>query len=282
MKLNKPIVGMAETPDANGYWLVASDGGIFSYGDAKFFGSTGGMTLNQPIVGMAATPTGLGYWLVASDGGIFTYGDAKFFGSTGAMKLNQPIVGMAAEPDGSGYWLVASDGGIFSYGDAPFYGSTGGKALNKPIVGMASSADGNGYWLVASDGGIFSYGDAHYFGSTGAMTLNQPIVGMAVHPGIPASIVLTMSSVQPTTIPANGATQVGISVAGAPPGDILHVVGAGSPSGACGTLNPQTETVGSAMVPFFHYTASTTPGTCTVTATESEQGQTASMVITQH
>ena len=62
---------------------MASDGGIFSYGDAKFFGSTGAIHLNQPIVGMAATPDGGGYWLVASDGGIFSYGDAKFFGSTG-------------------------------------------------------------------------------------------------------------------------------------------------------------------------------------------------------
>ena len=108
-----------------GYWLVASDGGIFSYGDATFYGSTGGMALNKPIVGMAATPDGKGYWLVASDGGIFSYGDATFYGSTGGMTLNKPIVGMAATPDGKGYWLVASDGGIFSYGDATFYGSTG-------------------------------------------------------------------------------------------------------------------------------------------------------------
>jgi len=53
---------------------VASDGGIFAYGDAVFYGSTGGLPLNKPIVGMAATPSGHGYWLVASDGGIFAYG----------------------------------------------------------------------------------------------------------------------------------------------------------------------------------------------------------------
>jgi hypothetical protein len=95
--LNKPIVGMAATPDGNGYWLVASDGGIFAEGDAKFYGSTGAITLNKPIVGMASTPDGKGYWLVASDGGIFSYGDATFFGSMGGTKLNMPIVGMAAE-----------------------------------------------------------------------------------------------------------------------------------------------------------------------------------------
>ena len=74
---------MAATPDEKGYWLVASDGGIFAFGDAGFFGSTGGMRLVAPVVGMARTPDGGGYWLVASDGGVFSYGDAQFYGSMG-------------------------------------------------------------------------------------------------------------------------------------------------------------------------------------------------------
>ena len=48
---------MAPTPSGRGYWLVASDGGIFTFGDANFYGSTGAIKLNQPIVGIAATPT---------------------------------------------------------------------------------------------------------------------------------------------------------------------------------------------------------------------------------
>jgi hypothetical protein len=167
---------------AQGYWLDASDGGIFTYPNNTFYGSTGALKLNKPMVGMAATPDGQGYWLVASDGGIFSYGDALFHGSRGGQSLNKPIVGMAATPDGGGYWLVASDGGIFTYGDAGFYGSRGGQPLNKPIVGLAATADGKGYWLVASDGGIFSYGDATFYGSTGSLTLNKPVVGMAATP----------------------------------------------------------------------------------------------------
>ena len=81
-----------------GYWLVASDGGIFTFGDAGFFGSTGNLVLNKPIVGMAPTPSGRGYWLVASDGGVFTFGDAGFYGSTGDLRLNRPVVAMAAAP----------------------------------------------------------------------------------------------------------------------------------------------------------------------------------------
>ncbi len=165
-----------------GYRLAASDGGIFTYGSAGFFGSLGGKTLNQPIVGSAGFPTGPGYWLVASDGGVFTFGVAGFYGSTGSIVLNKPIVGMAPTPDGRGYWLVASDGGVFSFGDATFHGSAGSIQLRKPIVSMSATPDGGGYYLVAADGGVFTFGDAKYQGSTGAITLKQPIVSSGITP----------------------------------------------------------------------------------------------------
>src|SRR5205823_9156605 len=120
--LNHPIVAaMARPPEAllvalanatgAGYWLVASDGGIFSFGDAHFFGSTGSVHLNQPIVAAMASPTGAGYWLVASDGGIFAFGDAPFFGSAGSVDLNQPIVAAMPRPRGARPGPVAPDAG---------------------------------------------------------------------------------------------------------------------------------------------------------------------------
>ena len=151
-----------------GYWLNATDGGVFSFGNAQFHGSTGGMVLNQPVVGMATTHDAGGYWEVATDGGVFSFGDAQFHGSTGSIRLNKPMVGMAVTPGGGGYWLVASDGGIFAYGDAGFFGSTGSLMLNKPVIGMVPTHDGLGYWLIASDGGVFAYGDAGFHGSLGA------------------------------------------------------------------------------------------------------------------
>jgi calcineurin-like phosphoesterase family protein/ASPM-SPD-2-Hydin domain-containing protein len=174
--------GGGEIVPGSGYWLAASDGGIFAFGNAAFHGSTGAIKLAQPIVAMASTPSGNGYWLVAADGGIFAFGDARFQGSTGGLKLAQPIVTMASTPSGNGYWLVAADGGIFAFGDARFQGSTGAIKLSQPIVGMASTPSGNGYWLVAADGGIFAFGDARFQGSTGAIKLAKPIVGMASTP----------------------------------------------------------------------------------------------------
>jgi ribosomal protein L24E len=174
-----PPAPPAPPATSGGYHLVASNGSVYSFGNAPFYGSMGGQTLNKPIVGTATTPGDGGYWLVASDGGIFSFGNATFYGSMGGKPLNQPIVGIASTPDGKGYWEVASDGGIFAFGDAAFYGSMGGKPLNKPIVGIASTPDGKGYWEVASDGGIFAFGDAAFYGSTGSLTLNKPIVGVA-------------------------------------------------------------------------------------------------------
>jgi uncharacterized repeat protein (TIGR01451 family) len=135
--LNKPIVGMAATPDGTGYWEVASDGGIFTFGDAQFYGSMSGKPINKPVVGVASTPSGGGYWEAASDGGVFTFGETNFFGSMGGKKLNKPVVGVWSTGKGDGYWEVASDGGIFNFGGAPYLGSMAGTRLNQPVVGGA-------------------------------------------------------------------------------------------------------------------------------------------------
>jgi hypothetical protein len=182
--LNAPLVGIVPTPDGGGYWLVAADGGVFSFGNARFDGSLGNIALNAPIVGMAAASDGGGYLLVAADGGVFTFGDARFEGSLGDVALNAPIVGGSPTPDGGGYWLVASDGGVFTFGDARFEGSLGNRVLNAPIVGIAPTPDGGGYWLVAADGGVFTFGDAPFYGSgAGTATGGAAAVGLAGRPG---------------------------------------------------------------------------------------------------
>jgi hypothetical protein len=75
-----------------GYWLGASDGGISTFGDARFFGA-GGVRLVEPIVGMAATPDGGRYWLVAAD-----------------LPLADPVVAIQPSPLGTGYWLLGRTG----------------------------------------------------------------------------------------------------------------------------------------------------------------------------
>jgi hypothetical protein len=178
LALNAGFIDIAVARGGRGYWAVASDGGVFSYGTARFYGSTGGMQLAAPVVGMAARPTGKGYWLVAFDGGIFSFGDAEFRGSMGGKHLNSPIVAMASTRSGRGYWMVALDGGVFSFGDARYYGSLGAAKLNSPIVAMAATRSGRGYYLLAADGGVFAFGDARFRGA--AIDVDNPASGIAV------------------------------------------------------------------------------------------------------
>ena len=151
---------MAATPDGKGYWLVAADGGIFSFGDAQFYGSTGAIALNEPIVAMAATPDGKGYWLVAADGGIFTFGDARFFGSWAADDLPDPVVGIVASPDGGGYTVSTANGVVLALGDGQAYG---GLTLNPdatPVSDIIGNGAGTGYWLLDPEAWTYSFKSA--------------------------------------------------------------------------------------------------------------------------
>ena len=178
----RPVVGIAPVP--GGYWLVGSDGGVFSFGSAQFYGSLPGLPASDqpgvPVLGIAAPPDGGGYWEVTSLGDIYSFGDAQFYGSTGHIHLNQPIVGITPVPDGGGYWLVAADGGVFAFGSAQFYGSLPGLPASVqpglPVVAMAGSA--GGYWESTSGGDIYSFGQAPFYGSTGHIALARPIVAM--------------------------------------------------------------------------------------------------------
>ncbi len=148
----------------HGYWLVGSDGGIFTFGSAQFYGSTGSIHLQRPVVGITPTASRGGYWLVASDGGIFAFGNAGYYGSIPGSglqpagsglprSLNAPIVGMVPSSDGGGYFMVASDGGVFAFGDARFEGSCPGiGGCHGAAVAVVPDASGNGYWVVTSLG----------------------------------------------------------------------------------------------------------------------------------
>ena len=174
-------------PPAHGYWLVGSDGGIFTFGSATFHGSTGSLQLQRPVVGITPTADQGGYWLVASDGGIFAFGDAGFHGSIPGLglgpagsglpnSLNAPIVGMVPSSDGGGYFMVASDGGVFAFGDAQFEGSCPGiGGCSGAAVAVLPDATGKGYWLVTQTGNVYTFGDAPYFGAPGPQ--GSPITG---------------------------------------------------------------------------------------------------------
>ena len=83
---------------SHGYWLDGSDGGIFGFGAAQFYGSTGSLTLQRPVVGIVPTKDHGGYWLDASDGGVFSFGDTQFYGSIPGLGLHPAGSAPAEQP----------------------------------------------------------------------------------------------------------------------------------------------------------------------------------------
>ena len=177
---------------SHGYWLVGSDGGIFSFGSAQFYGSMGGIALQRPVVGIVPTRDRGGYWLDASDGGVFSFGDTQFYGSIPGLglnpagsgkphSLNAPIVGMVPSHDQGGYFMVASDGGVFAFGDAHFAGSCPGiGGCSGAAVAVMPDASGNGYWLVTSTGSVYTFGGAPSLGAPGPQS--SPITSAVATP----------------------------------------------------------------------------------------------------
>ena len=76
--------------------MAASDGGVFSFGVARFLGSAVGLTGTGLVVDLEPTPDGAGYWMADSNGGVFALGDAAYFGSATGNRLRGSVVGMAS------------------------------------------------------------------------------------------------------------------------------------------------------------------------------------------
>ena len=119
---------MVPSIDDNGYFMVASDGGVFAFGDAHFAGSCPGIG-GCPGSAVAVMPdaSGNGYWLVTSTGNIYTFGDAPYFGAPG----HGTVTSAVATPDGLGYWILLADGQVFPYGDAASDGLTARRGLRR-------------------------------------------------------------------------------------------------------------------------------------------------------
>ena len=175
--------------ERRGYWMVGADGGVFSFGDARFYGLKG-EPLNSPWSAWRRHRA-VAVLAGAADGGVFSFGDARYWGSTGHIVLNKPVVGMAATPNGGvvlagcrrrrGLQLrgrqvlgqhgrhrveqargrhgeATPNGGVLAGGGRrrsvqlrgrQVLGQHGHIVLNKPVVGMAAT----GRWRVLAGGG---------------------------------------------------------------------------------------------------------------------------------
>ncbi|MGH9024064.1 MAG: hypothetical protein ACRDV9_13365, partial [Acidimicrobiia bacterium] len=165
--------------DASGYWMVAADGRVYPFGDARIHGSDSGadVPFRVPAADLEPTPSGNGYWVIDVMGRVRGFGDAQNLGDADPAKLDggERATSLSATPSGHGYWISTSRGRVFSFGDAVHYGEMSAARLNSPVLDSIRTPSGQGYYLVASDGGIFAFGDAAFFGSMGGKRLNAPV-----------------------------------------------------------------------------------------------------------
>jgi len=178
--LNAPIGGMVPSSDGGGYFMVASDGGVFAFGDAKFAGSCPGIGgCNGTAVAVLPDATGNGYWVVTKNGLVYTFGDAGYFGAPGPQ--SSPITSAVADPNGQGYLILDADGQVFAYGSAAGLGGLGGLPAGSaggfdPATAIFDTSDGGGFWVATALGKVYNFGDAPNDGDMSGTRLNGPII----------------------------------------------------------------------------------------------------------
>jgi hypothetical protein len=179
-KSNYNPIGIADYSDT-GYWIAASDGGVFSFGKAPFYGSLGGKVLSSPITAITQTMDNQGYYLLGKDGAVYAFGDAQFKGgincqpgaTSGACLVSgASAIGIASTQ--SGYYITDNKGNVYAFGDAQYFGNAIGSS---GITSIATSRSGNGYWLASNTGQVYAFGDAQYFGNVdGSTDINNIII----------------------------------------------------------------------------------------------------------
>jgi len=175
----KKIYGLAPAQDDAGYWLIGSDGGVFTIGEPssdsstagippsshpRFYGSSGGGGTDNEWTAIAPVADGSGYWTVRKDGRVFEFGSAIHYGDPFPTVLSGPIIDMAATTTGLGYWLLGGDGGIFAHGDAVYYGRLPTVTIPDLAIGFEARPQNDGYWILQTNGEITTYGAAVHYG----------------------------------------------------------------------------------------------------------------------
>ncbi len=159
--LDRPSWAWPPPPTAAGYWLVASDGGIFAFGDAAFYGSMGGQHLDRPIVGMAATPDGGG--LLAGRVRRRHLRLRRRRRSTVRWAVSPSIAGRGHAVRRSGRRLPPGGGRRRTVLVRHPVRRLRRRAPPRAAVSVDSS--GTGYRIVSADGSVYAFGGAAYLGS---------------------------------------------------------------------------------------------------------------------
>lgn len=171
-----PIVKILRDYTGNGYWLIASNGEVYPFGDAPNCGSLPDRAKVDDIVSAAMGQNGRGYWLAQRNGDVWTFNSCpnSTITNQGNAKgrTTSPIVAMVGSAAGTGYSIIEQSGLVY-YFNMSIPGPTTSTNGYTPyaITSADSAASGTGMWLLACDGGLASLGNAaemgHPYGVSG-------------------------------------------------------------------------------------------------------------------
>lgn len=151
-----------ETSDG-GLVVVGRNGGVRTFGPARYYGSKSSGYLKNEAVAVGSRPQADGYWILTKRGRVFSLGAAPSRGSaTGVMAAD-----IASTSTGAGYWVLGRGGGIFAFGDAVKLPPTSAP-VESNAAAIATTPSGAGYWVVHDSGAIEAYGDAEHLGDVAA------------------------------------------------------------------------------------------------------------------
>ena len=143
-----PAVALSYTPTGGGYSILNAGGGIYSFGDALYYGNlidgghpgqTGFPQYPGPAVSLAWTPSGLGYSILTSSGAIYSFGDAQYFGNLLDHGYPGVAVSLNMTKSGSGYSILTSSGALYTFGDANYLGNLLDRGYPGPAVAISDT-----------------------------------------------------------------------------------------------------------------------------------------------
>ena len=155
--------------------MVGSDGGVFTFGDARFEGSCPGIGgCSGAAVAVMPDASGKGYWVVTQTGHVYSFGDATYYGAPGPQASPVTAASAHAErgrlPDPLGQrdrLRVRQWRGAWGAGRAHRVRTGHGHLHHRRW---------RGYWVATANGGVYTYGDAPYDGSMAGTRLNGSII----------------------------------------------------------------------------------------------------------
>jgi len=216
---------MAATPDGGGYWEVASDGGLFAFGDATFYGSMGGRPLNEPVAGGALSVTSsFGPPCQAS---CPTIGKTTFSANPSPYQQPVTMVGVLSDPQnlvtptGTSTWINQNTGAILCY-QLPLVPVPGLHAAENSCTFTPSGSNGVGAHIVIR--GVYN-GDSHFASTSGSANL--------IEAGTAPTVVSVNAN--PSTVASGASTtlQAGLTGSPAPTGAVTFLDN-GAPIASCG------------------------------------------------